>query len=127
MFDYAQLKLIHISCVILSLSGFTLRGALVLADSPLLWRPWVRILPHFIDTLLLASGLWMAVLIDQYPGTSPWLSAKLIGLLVYIALGLVALRLGRTKAIRALALLAALACFAYIVLVAITRNPLPWG
>jgi uncharacterized membrane protein SirB2 len=50
--------------------------------------------------------------------------AKIIGLLVYIGLGLVALRPGRPTAVRAVAWVAALATFGYIVSVAITKNPL---
>jgi uncharacterized membrane protein SirB2 len=42
----------------------------------------------------------------------------------YILLGAVALKYGRTKAIRATAYVAALASFGYIVAVAVTKNPL---
>lgn len=122
MFDYADLKLFHLACVIISISGFSLRGGLMLADSPLLWRRWVRTVPHIVDTGLLLSGIWMAVLLGQYPGTAGWLSAKLLALLVYIGLGFVALRLGRSKAIRVTALILALACFAYMVAVARSKD-----
>lgn len=126
MIDYASLKLIHVACVILSISGFMLRGGLMLADSPLLSRRSVRIAPHLVDTLLLVSGLWMAVLIGQYPGTVGWLSAKLIALLVYIGLGVVALRGGKTKRVRVIALIGALATFAYMAAVAHSKQVLPF-
>jgi uncharacterized membrane protein SirB2 len=123
--DYTTLKVLHLGSVILSISGFTARGMLMLLDSPLIWNRWVRTLPHIVDTLLLLSGLWMAVLINQHPGSSGWLTAKLVALLAYIGLGFIALRLGRTKSIRVAAFIGALLCFAYMVLVAISKTPLP--
>ena len=56
-------------------------------------------------------------------GNAPWIAAKIVGLVVYIALGMVALRLGRTRAIRAGAWVAALITFGYIVTVALTKDP----
>ncbi len=70
----------------------------MLADSALLQQRWMRTWPHFVDTLLLLSGLWMAINLQLHPGNSHWLGAKLLALLAYIALGFVALRLGRTQA-----------------------------
>jgi uncharacterized membrane protein SirB2 len=96
----------------------------MLAESPLLQRRWVKTMPHLIDSLLLASALWLAVWSHQYPGPQPWLTAKLVALIAYILLGSVALKYGRTKAVRALAYVGALATFGYIVTVAVTKNAL---
>jgi uncharacterized membrane protein SirB2 len=123
--EHATLKLLHQASALFSIVGFVVRGSLMLADSALLRRPWMRIWPHFVDTLLLASGLWMAINLHLHPGNSHWLGAKLLALLAYIALGFVALRLGRTRRIRTIAFFAAVACFCYILLVAIMRSPLP--
>ena len=123
--EHATLKLLHQACALLSITGFTLRGGLMLAGSSLMRRPWMRTWPHLIDTLLLISGVWMAVNLHLRPGDSPWLTAKLLALVVYIALGFVALRLGRTRRTQALAFVAALACFAYIVLAALNRSVFP--
>jgi uncharacterized membrane protein SirB2 len=124
--EHATLKLAHQVCALLSITGFTVRGGLMLAGSSLLRRPWMRTWPHLIDTLLLVSGVWMAVNLHLGPGNSTWLIAKLLALVVYIALGFVALRLGKTRRIRALAFVAALACFAYIVLAALNRSVFPF-
>jgi uncharacterized membrane protein SirB2 len=83
----------------------------------------VRIVPHVNDTVLLAAGVWLAVALRQAPGTSPWLTAKLAALVVYIVLGTLALRPGRPKGVRVAAWLAALAVFGYMVAVATTRSP----
>ena len=124
--EHATLKLLHQASALISLCGFVLRGGLMLIESPLLQRRWMRSWPHLIDTLLLVSGIWMAVNLQLHPGNSPWLAAKLIALLLYIGLGFFALRLGKTRRIRRVAFIAAIACFAYIGLVALTRSALPW-
>jgi len=125
MMDYPLLKSIHIGTVMLSIGGFSVRGMLMLANSPLIWNRAVRTFPHIIDTLLLVSGLWMAFLINQYPGTSAWLTAKLVALVLYIGLGFIALRLGKTRGIRVAAFLGALLCFVYMALVAVHKSPFP--
>jgi uncharacterized membrane protein SirB2 len=124
--EHATLKLVHQASALISIAGFILRGGLMLKDSALLRQRWMRTWPHFVDTLLLASGLWMAINLHLHPGSSPWLGAKMIALLIYIALGFVALRLGKTRRIRLAAFIGAIGCFGYIVMVAITRSPFAW-
>ena len=115
---------IHVLCALLSICFFIVRGIWMLTDSGLLQRKFVKIAPHVIDTLLLAAAIVLMFMIGQYPFVNSWLTVKLIGLIVYIGLGLVALRLGKTKAIRATAWVAAIFVFAFIVSVAVTKNPL---
>jgi len=119
---YATLKTIHIACVIASGAGFVLRGALMLAGSPLLATRMARVAPHVIDTILLAAGVAMAVIAHISPIAQPWLGTKIAALLVYIVLGSIALKRGRTRAIRATAFAAAIGTYAYIVGVALTRS-----
>ncbi|MBK9445661.1 MAG: SirB2 family protein [Betaproteobacteria bacterium] len=122
--SYLALKHLHITAVLLSGTGFFLRGLLMLGDSPLLARRWLKVVPHVVDTVLLGSAIAMAVMSAQYPFAQAWLTAKFIGLLAYILLGMVALKRGRTKAQRAGFFIAALVVFAYIVAVALTRDPM---
>ncbi|WP_313951471.1 SirB2 family protein [Accumulibacter sp.] len=121
---YLMLKYLHVGTVVLSGAGFFLRGLWMLRRSPWLQRPMVKVVPHIVDTLLLASAIAMAVISAQYPFAVDWLTAKLIGLLVYIGCGTMALKRGRSQRQRALFFVAALAAFAYIVSVALTRSPL---
>ena len=123
---YTLLKYLHISCVALSGAGFALRGAWMMRDSPLLARRWVRIAPHVVDTVLLASAVALALLIGQYPLADSWLTAKVLGLAAYIALGTIALKRGRTRSGRITALCGALLAFAYIIAVALTKSALPY-
>ena len=122
---YLVLEHLHVTCVTLSGLGFVLRGGLMLADSPRLQARWLRIVPHVVDTLLLVSALTLAVLLGQYPVVDGWLTGKVLGLGGYILCGTMALKHGRTKAVRGLFLVFALGCFAYIVSVALSHSP--WG
>jgi uncharacterized membrane protein SirB2 len=120
---YLALKHLHLTTVVLSFTLFALRGVWMLIDSPWLQRRWVRIIPHGIDTVLLASAIGLALILEQYPFVHGWLTAKVLGLIAYIILGSIALRYGPTKPIRAAAWVAALAVFGYIVSVALTHTP----
>jgi uncharacterized membrane protein SirB2 len=121
--DYLLLKHFHMTCAAFSGGFFLVRGGWMLGDSSLLQRRWVKTLPHIVDTLLLGSAIWLAAWSHQYPVQLPWLNAKIIGLVVYIVLGSIALKYGRSKPVRAAAYVGALATFGYIVSVAVTRNP----
>ncbi len=121
---YHLTKLVHQSCALASVSLFILRGLWMLQDSPQRARRWVRILPHLVDTLLLASAVVLTLMLRQFPLTHAWLTAKLLALLAYIVLGSVALRYGKTKGGRATAWLGALVVFIYIVSVALRHDPL---
>ena len=121
--DYAAIKLVHVSAAALSISLFALRGTWMLHSPQRLAQRWVRIAPHVIDTILLASALWLAWQLGA-DGTRGWLWAKVIALCAYIALGTVALKRGRTRRARIVAFAAALATFGYIVSVAVTKSPL---
>ena len=123
--SYLALKYLHVSTVIVSYGLFFARGTWMLADSPMLARRWVRIVPHVNDTVLLIAAIWLTALIDQYPGTSAWLTAKVAGLIVYILIGTVAIRRGPTKTVRAAAWVAAQLVFFYIVAVALTHDANP--
>lgn len=123
---YATLRLIHIACVVVTAGGFLLRGAWMLSRSPLLNHRLTRTLPHLNDTVLLGSAVALAWIARLNPLDHSWLMAKLTGLVVYILLGSIALRRGRTQRVRAIAFCGALIAFGYIVAVALTRNPLPF-
>ena len=122
--EYAALKLVHQGAVVLSIAGFFVRGAAGLAGARWVRGRLARTLPHVVDTVLLVSALALAWMLRLTPGSAPWLLAKILGLIVYVGLGIVALRPGRPPAVRATAWLAALATEAWIVSVAVTKTPL---
>lgn len=91
--------------------------------SPWLHQRWVKIAPHVNDTILLLSAITLAVITHRNPLVETWLAAKIIGLLVYIMLGFIAFRLGKTRRAKIIAWMLAQVVFAYIVSVALTKNP----
>lgn len=120
------LKAIHITFAALSFTGFFIRGIWMLRDSKLLTQRWVKIAPQAVDTVLLVSAIVLAVQLRFSPMEQPWLMAKIIALLAYIGVGLVALRFGRSKSIRTFAWLLGMVIFAYIVSVAVSKSVLGW-
>lgn len=131
---YVAVKHLHIICVILSITGFCLRGWLAWRKSALALRQngrqgeprWLRILPHVNDTVLLAAALTLTVLIGQYPFVDAWLTAKIFGLIAYIILGALALQAGRPAWLRGGAGILAIMVFGWIVSVALLKNSLGW-
>ncbi len=124
---YHLLKGVHIGAVTASLALFALRGAWTWSSSNRLRRRWVRVVPHVVDTVLLASGIALAAILGAFSGTfsgaHAWLEAKVAGLVVYVVLGSIALKYGRSARTRLLAFVAALVTFAWIVSVAISKSP----
>lgn len=122
MSAWSILLAVHVSTAAISFSLFFLRGWWLLREPAVLKQRWLRVAPHANDTLLLLTAVALAVITRQYPLSQPWLTAKVLGLLLYIALGLAAFRWARTPRARLAVWLAALAVFAYIVSVAVTRQ-----
>jgi uncharacterized membrane protein SirB2 len=125
---YILIKQLHVACVILSISGFCLRGVLqfgVAQKSALARRlsAKLRWLPHVNDTVLLAAAITLAVMIEQYPFLDAWLTAKVLGLIAYIMLGSLALTPGRSIRLRVSAGLIAVAVFGWIASVALSKHP----
>lgn len=122
---YPQIKFVHVLCVILSGSLFALRGMMMLARSRLSQHVALRMLSYAIDTTLLTSALMLVTVLHQYPFVQAWLTVKVLLLAVYIVLGVLALKRGRTRAIQVSCYFAAILVYAFIVSVA--RAHSPWG
>lgn len=125
--SYLALKSVHVGAVITSFGLFFLRGVWMMSVPARLEARWVRVVPHIVDTVLLGSAVALALLTAQYPFVQPWLTAKVLALVLYILLGTVAIRRGRTRRARITAWILALLVFGYIVAVALTRAAWPWG
>ena len=121
--DYSLIKFIHVLTVLLSGAMFLLRFAGNMFDIEKIKSARVlKFLPHINDTVLLISAIVLAVKLGVSPGGTPWLLAKIIALLLYIVLGSIALKRGKTKRTRLIAGLFAIAIFIYIISVALTKN-----
>lgn len=94
---YIPVKHLHLLTVGTTLLLLLIRVAL------LQWRNAVprllRILPHINDTLLLASGVFLAFAVGHNPAKHPWLAEKLVFVVIYIGVGFIAIR-ARTSSLR---------------------------
>jgi uncharacterized membrane protein SirB2 len=122
---YAIIVKIHMLTAILSLIGFVVRAAWKVRSPEKLSRKWVKITPHVNDTLMLVSGIVLLFILGLAPWDTGWVAAKILGLLVYIGLGIVALKKAQTPWAIFFWTLAALAVYVYILLVAKTKMVLP--
>jgi len=116
------LKQLHVALALLTACSFCLRAYWMLRRTPHLHASWWRWLPHVIDTLLFATGLAMAIGLAISPVAQPWLAVKLLAIVVYIVIGSIALKRGRTRGQRVLALVASLLVLAYIFAVALRHD-----
>ncbi len=121
------IKTLHLICVVLSITGFIYRVFLKLHHPEQLKQKWLKILPHIIDTLLLASAIYLIFDLQFYPTEQPWLLAKIILLFVYILLGFITLRFGRSQKMILISAIFAIGTFAMMVAIALTKQvwPLP--
>lgn len=121
--NYLTIKYLHIAAAALSILFFALRAYWSVAGSATLQARFVRIAPHVIDTVLLACGILLALVIGP---TQPWILAKLVGVILYIGVGTLAIKRGKTPGKRAVAAIIAALIFFYIVGIALNHNPLSW-
>lgn len=121
---YLALRHVHIGCAILTISLFSFRGLLMMAGSRLQDSRGLRFLPIAVDTMLLATALMLTTATQQYPFSTGWLTMKVVLLVAYVVLGSIALRRGRTRAVRIVAFVAALCTVGFLVTVARSHSPL---
>lgn len=121
---YMFFKHLHLTAVALSVILFILRFVWVTRGSGMMQKKWVKIVPHVIDTVLLASAVVLCVLIVQYPFVDMWLTQKIIGVLFYILMGLWALKWARTAFTRWIGFAGALAWVVFVAKIAVTKQPL---
>ena len=125
-YHYADIRIAHVVCVVLSGTLFALRGVLRVREVSAANHIVLRIGSYVIDSMLLATAVSLACILHQYPFVNAWLTAKVLLLLVYIAFGSITLKSALAPPGRLAALAAALATFALIVGVAIAHDPLGW-
>ncbi|MGL4771125.1 MAG: SirB2 family protein [Plesiomonas shigelloides] len=123
---YMFLKHLHLTTIAISVTLLVLRFIGSMLRASVMQKRWVKIVPHINDTILLLTGVGLIAVTGFYPFTphSAWLTEKLLGVVIYILLGFVALREGKNKAIRTFALLGALGWIWLIAQMAMTKVPL---
>ena len=117
-----MIKLIHMSTAFISISLFILRGYWVYRGSAMMNKKWVKIVPHINDTILLITAAILVFATQQYPFVDSWLTAKFIALIIYIILGMFALKRANELKNKVIFFVLSLLMFGYIVGVALTRT-----
>lgn len=124
---YMGLKHLHMTVVAISVTLFVLRFVWLMLGSSMLDKKWVKVVPHVVDTVLLASAIGLCVVLNQYPLQMSWLTAKVVGVLCYILCGLWVLKWAKASVQRIFGFVLALTCLATTAHVAMTKNPLLFG
>jgi uncharacterized membrane protein SirB2 len=122
--SYKLLIHLHTITAAISLLLFLYRGVWVLRHGQQHRPRWMKWLPHVNDTLLFVLGIALMLTIQQYPLVNAWLTAKLTALVIYILLGMVVMKWAKQRRSQLIAWLSALVVFAYMVGVAISKQPL---
>jgi len=120
---FSLLKIIHISTVVFTGSYFFIRGLALINHQQWYKEIRARKVSRYNDTTLLLSGMGMAALMEQYPFIDAWLTAKILLIVIYIILGMLALYWLQSWKQKILAGLAALLVYGYIVGIALSKNP----
>lgn len=119
------IKTLHALFALVSITGFIYRGFLKINHPEKLQQKWLKISPHIIDSLLLASAIYLVIASQQYPSLFNWVSAKIFALLLYIMFGFFTLRFGKSRRTILINFVLAILTFAYIVSVALTKQVWP--
>ncbi len=123
---YLQIKWVHVLAVLLSGGLFAVRGAATLAGQRWPMAAPLRYLSYSIDTVLLTAALMLFTLLPAAMFANGWLATKLVLLVGYVFLGVLALGRARIPRTRAIAYLAALVAYATMISIARAHHPLGW-
>ena len=115
-----MLKMLHVTFVTLSLVSFLGRFILNEKASPLMQAKWMKIAPHVLNSFLLLTGAMLVFEGGWLAGDFTWIIAKLIALVGFVGLGMMALK--RDSQNRWYAFAGALLCFMFMAKVAATKT-----
>ncbi len=124
---YFLVKHIHLTAIGISVALFMVRFYWSQRNPEKMQLKWVKVLPHVVDTVLLLSAITLCFLIQQYPFVNAWLTEKVMGLVFYIVLGMVAIKHGRTPMMRWVGFFGALAWIVFIAKIAVLKQPILFG
>jgi len=121
---YLPIKAVHIFAVCLSGIVFFIRGLLLLNHRQWAMSAPIRYASYGIDTVLLTAALMLATMLPSAMFANGWLALKIVLLVIYIVLGSMALKCGRTRRSRGIFFVAALLVYGYMISIAIAHHPL---
>ncbi|PSW13955.1 invasion protein [Photobacterium sanctipauli] len=121
---YTAVKHLHMIAIALSVLLFVTRYALMMANSTLNEKKFLKITPHIVDTVLLLTGVTLIFITGFMPFTEAggWLTEKISCVLAYIALGFFALKMQHGKLFKTFAFLGALGWLMAAANIAMTKT-----
>ncbi len=119
---YLLIRQLHILTATLSVTLFTSRFLLLIRS--LAWQPkrWLKVIPHVNDTLLLIFAILLCIIIQQAPLITPWLTEKVVAVILYILAGMFALKWSKTRLGKIIWFIIAIFMFAYAANIAINKG-----
>jgi uncharacterized membrane protein SirB2 len=124
---FEAIRLVHVAAALTSGTLFLLRGIAMWRGSALGMAAPVRYASYAIDTVLLAAAVALASMLRLMPMVDRWLTTKLALVALYVVLGSLALKRAPTPLARRASLLAALAVFVTVVVVACDHGAARWA
>ena len=122
---YPTLRYLHTGLALTSGALFAVRGAAVLARQRWPLHQVPQRLGVIVDTGLLITATRLLWELRLNPLLTPWVQVKLVLLPLYVLLGLLTFKYARKRNARTFWYLAALACYGFLISVALTQSP--WG
>ncbi|MGF1683656.1 SirB2 family protein [Photobacterium minamisatsumaniensis] len=121
---YTAVKHLHMIAIALSVLLFVVRYFLMMANSTLNEKKFLKITPHVVDTVMLLSGVALILITGFMPFTEAgsWLTQKLSCVLAYIALGFFTLKIGSNKVFKTFAFLGSLGWVMAAANIAMTKS-----
>ena len=121
---YPQIRQFHIFVALLSGALFALRGAFALGGARWPLALPVKWFSYAVDTALLTAALMLVTILPGAMFANGWLTVKIALVVLYIVLGVFALKRARTRRARVACYFAALVVFASIYATARAHSPL---
>lgn len=121
---YPQIKGVHVAAVLVSGGVFLLRGLAVQAGAQWAMAAPLRYASYAVDAVLLTAALTLVSMLPAAVYANGWLAVKLSLLVVYVILGTLALKRGRTRPVRLAAFVAALVVYGSMLSIARVHHPL---
>ncbi|MFC3031743.1 SirB2 family protein [Pseudoalteromonas fenneropenaei] len=119
--SYVAVKHLHVLLVVLSIVLFYTRAGARIFSSKLANNKAIFITSHSIDTALLISAIALVVMAGWSPLATPWLMEKIILVVAYIGLGVVAAKTTK-QSLRVTLVLVVTAILALIGHLAMSKN-----
>jgi len=118
---YPLLKMLHVGFALISITALALRFWWNWRKPEVIPGLWLKIGPHINNALLIISAFALAFLLALSPHSQPWLMNKLIFLVLYVVLAILAVKPTFSLKVRAGAFISAFVIFMAMAHIAVSK------